>query len=144
MASTLSGNSAFFGGGIYGGSTTVSYSTLSGNTAREGGNIGRSGIVSLRNSIVVAGSAGGNCEDVAQLTSRGNNLSDTTSCFPGGTQGDIVTTTPLLGPLALHGPGTAKTHALLPGSPAIDGVTFNPTDCPGQTGTDQRGLPVVC
>jgi len=32
----------------------------------------------------------------------------------------------------MNAPGTTMTHALLPGSPAIDGVTFNPTDCDGE------------
>ncbi|MGE0825951.1 MAG: choice-of-anchor Q domain-containing protein [Candidatus Binatia bacterium] len=53
-----------------------------------------------------------------QITSLGHNLSSDTSC--GLTRpGDLVGVDPLLGPLQDNG-GPTLTHALLPGSPAID------------------------
>lgn len=147
-----SANSAGRGGGIINFTTraTITNSTFADNSASIAGGAmfnfsGNS--MRLRNSIVVR-SPGGNCD--AAIISLGNNLSDTTECFPGGTQGDVVSPTPLLGALAIHAPGTTATYALLPGSPAIDGVTFNPVDCPGgplpgpgtptPITTDQRGV----
>lgn len=136
--STFSGNSAAFGGAIQNvGSMSVINSTFSGNSAGTGGAIRNLQYFNLQNSIVVASPAGGNC--AGAITSLGNNLSDTAGCFQHGVQGNIVSPTPLLGPLALNAPGTTKTHALLPGSPAIDGVTFSPSDCPATVVTDQRG-----
>jgi hypothetical protein len=55
------------------------------------------------------------------------------TCFPGG--GDQIVGTALLGPLANNG-GPTATHALLPGSPAID--TAVNTFCPA---VDQRSEP---
>jgi hypothetical protein len=125
--STLSGNTAPVGGGIFSlGSMTLTYSTVSDNAAVAGGALYVGGTASVRNSILAHNTAPANCEIVfATLTSLGNNLSDDTSCIAGGTQGDIVAVTPLLGPLALNAPGATMTQALLAGSPAIDGVTFN-------------------
>jgi hypothetical protein len=58
----------------------------------------------------------------------------------GGGTNIIITDNPLLGPLADNG-GPTKTHALLPGSPAIDaGWTFDA----GVISTDQRGVPRPC
>ncbi len=81
----------------------------------------------------------------ATLQSLGHNLdSDGSSGLTDGVNGDLVGTagTPLearLGPLQDNG-GPTRTHALLPGSPALDagvGVDVN-----GNTvATDQRGLP---
>ncbi|MFN8634357.1 MAG: Ig-like domain-containing protein [Chloroflexota bacterium] len=119
----------------------VTSSTLSGNSAESGGGVFNTGLstVHLRNSILVNSPAGGNCFGNL-IRSDGNNLSDTAACFAGGSQGDIVSSTPGLGPLALNAPGTTMTHALLDGSPAIDGVTFNPTDCGTSIARDQRGV----
>ena len=51
-----------------------------------------------------------------------------------GCGGSIASKDPLLGPLADNG-GPTFTHALLPGSPAIDAASTN--WCPD---TDQRGV----
>ena len=79
------------------------------------------------------------------MTSLGSNLiGDSTggSGYVDGTNGDLVGTTgnPLdakLNPLSDNG-GPTQTHALLPGSPAID--LGNNTDA---LATDQRGQPRV-
>lgn len=66
---------------------------------------------------------------------------NTTNCFVTGPQGGlIVGQDPLLGPLQNNG-GTTQTHALLPGSPAIDtGAPLGCTDDSGNPLTiDQRG-----
>jgi cadherin-like protein len=138
LNSTINGNSATVGGNIYNqGTITIRNSTLSDGFAFSGagGIHSATGTVSLRNSIVVAsGGPGPNCVGV---TSLGNNLSDTDDCFTGDSHANIQSSSPGLAPLALNAPGTTKTHALLPGSPAIDGVTDDPTDCPA---ADQRGV----
>ena len=75
-----------------------------------------------------------NCSPTGQLGSGGYNLSSDASCRLTG-QGDLQGAAPLLGSLADNG-GPTRTHALLPGSPAIDA---GPIDgCPA---TDQRGQP---
>ena len=57
--STLSGNSATYGGGIfeYGGTVTVENSTLSGNSALIGGGIHNDGTVTVQNSTISGNSA---------------------------------------------------------------------------------------
>ncbi|MGH7268037.1 MAG: choice-of-anchor Q domain-containing protein, partial [Candidatus Rokuibacteriota bacterium] len=72
------------------------------------------------------------CEGV--ITSLGHNIDGGTTC--GFTQpSDRSETEPRLGPLASNG-GWTRTHALLPGSPAIDGGSAGA--CPP---ADQRGVP---
>jgi CSLREA domain-containing protein len=141
--STLSGNSAvFFGGGILNLDTVeVTNSTFSGNSARPGdggGGVHSSrGSFTLRNTIVANSPSGGNCAGVI-IDGLGNLQ------FPGMDCGaTIPVADPLLGPLAANdGPapdppdGPTKTHALQPGSPAIDTAVL--ASCPL---TDQRGVP---
>src|SRR6476646_2780786 len=161
---TISGNSAMFeGGGIFGGGTissctisgnrttvghsrgggisgsgTITNSTFSDNVAADGGNICATccpvqlGNTILKNgNILVLGSG--------TVTSLGYNLSsDNGGGFLTG-PGDQINTDPLLGPLQDNG-GPTLTHALLPGSPAID--TGDPNFTPPPT-YDQRGNPFV-
>ena len=62
-------------------------------------------------------------------------VSDPSGCvISGTTAGNQLGTDPRLGPLADNG-GPTLTHALLPGSPAIDAVTAG--NCPA---ADQRGV----
>lgn len=134
---TLSANSAAKGGGLYSwsyyGSPLVNV-TLNGNSATQGQSIYRdtasshNGAVSLKNTILVAGPLTSNC--AGGVTDDGHNLQGPgTSC---GTT--IPTADPLLGPLTDNG-GRTQTHALLPGSPAINAGTND--GCPA---TDQRGF----
>lgn len=80
------------------------------------------------------------------LLSQGYNLiGDTSGCFIGGDiSGNLTGVDPLLGPLQDNG-GPTFTHALLPGSPAIN--AGNPAGCTDHLGnsllTDQRGMPRV-
>lgn len=149
--STISGNSAVFGGGIYnvGGTLgsaalSVNNSTLSGNSATtKGGGIYNladfrgSAPVDIRDSILNAGAAGENIfNNAGFITSYGYNLS---SDDGGGYligPGDQINIDPMLGPLQDNG-GPSFTHALLPGSPAID--TGDPSFTPPPF-YDQRGL----
>jgi hypothetical protein len=128
-SSTLSGNSAQIGGGIYNsknGKVTVSSSTLSDNSASGvGGGIYTFGNALVSNSIIANSSSGGDCDGVP-LTNGEHNLVEDNSCgFTGGSD-------PKLGSLADNG-GPTWTHALLPGSPAIDAGDTTLT-------SDQRGV----
>jgi hypothetical protein len=129
------------GGAIFidSGTVNIANSTLSGNLALNGGGGIRviGGTVNIKNTIV-ANSTGGDCSVAAPgiLNALGVNFSMDGTC-PGFTQ---VTAAQLnLGPLQNSG-GPTKTHALLPGSVAIDAVT----DCTDLAGNliaqDQRGM----
>jgi hypothetical protein len=75
-----------------------------------------------------------NCNSPVQ-TSAGHNLEDGNTCgFVGGTDQSNVAATGLDPNLASNG-GATKTHALLPGSPAIDAGIASVGE-----GADQRGL----
>jgi hypothetical protein len=130
--STFSGNTAANGGAIYNfasiysddtttGAMTVVSTTFVNNTISNNNN----GDLTLMNSIV----AGADCSGT--ITDGLGNLSTGSGC----PSASIVTLDDLkLGLLALNAPGTTPTHALLPGSFAIDTAVG---DCPL---TDQRGV----
>jgi predicted outer membrane repeat protein len=164
--STISGNSAATsGGGIYGGVIEISNSTISGNSAGSSGggiynvhnfpyplNVANSTIsgnsaatcgggicgggVEIGNTILNA-NASGNIQ--ASVTSHGYNISSDDGGGHLNGPGDQINTDPLLGPLQDNG-GPTLTHALLPGSPAIDAgdPNFHPPPF-----NDQRGCPRV-
>jgi len=165
--STVSGNTAVYGGAIWnlGGSLALTNSTVSSNVATDAGGGGivneanltlvsttlagnsatqigtaiwNSGTVSLRNTIVA-----GDCEIVAPLSSLGGNIeSEGNTCGLGHPTDQVSVPTPLLllGPLQDNG-GPTMTHALLPGSEAIDWIPEAMCiDAEGQPlTTDQRG-----
>ena len=139
MNSTISGNSAgTSGGGIYNFpySLNVANSTITGNSAPSGGGIYNVGSSEISNTILNAGASGENIfNDGGTITSLGFNLSsDDGGGYLTG-PGDQINTDPLLGPLQDNG-GPTFTHALLPGSPAID--TGDPNFIPPPF-NDQRG-----
>src|SRR5437667_8112882 len=125
--STLSGNSAsFVGGGVNDNtangtaSITVTNSTLSENTSA---NISmfKEGVLDIGNTVLKAAVSGVNLEiaKLATVTSRGYNVcSDNGGGFLTG-PGDQINTDPMLGPLQDNG-GPTFSHALLPGSPALN------------------------
>ena len=190
---TISGNSASYGGGIYNNfdaTLTITSSTISGNAANYGGGIANLEVLSISSSTIsnnTAESSGGGIDSAAALstftltssTVTGNSAGDadggggidvgsvgtvTNSIIAnspsggdiglgpageGGVYGDfnlvgdglnvggfpgVITGDPLLGPLADNG-GPTLTHALLPGSPAIDAGDDSVTET-----EDQRGL----
>jgi CSLREA domain-containing protein len=141
LLATISGNSASDrGGGIFndaGATVLITDSTLSKNTsAAEGGGIYRVGTVTMGGSILAANTAGTTGADIfGTLTSLGHNLIGSTAGGSGFRSDDFQDLDPHLGPLQDNG-GPTFTHALLLGSPAINGNT-------AQTSTtdDQRGLP---
>jgi hypothetical protein len=148
--STFSSNSAINlnGGAIYndgasGNATAqVKNSTFSGNTAGDTGggifNMGSSGIaiVEIGDTVLNAGAAGANiANEAGTVTSDGYNLSsDNGGGYLNG-PGDQINTNPMLDVLQNNG-GPTFTHALLPGSPAID--TGDPNFMPPPL-YDQRG-----
>ena len=161
--STIAGNTALKGGGgiampFVNAKLSVTNSTLSGNSAPVGAGIkieesmvlqhvtiahnNGSGLhvadanatVTLLNSIIA--NNGQNCTAVGPevLLVGEQSLSSDNSCpflMPGA---NLSNTNPLLGPLQFNH-GETQTHALLPGSPAIDGA--HAIDC---TPVDQRGV----
>jgi hypothetical protein len=145
--STISGNSSDTGtgGGIYNfnASLRITNSTITGNSAGSGGGIYNDGsqgasVVEISNTILNAGASGENIfNNSGTVTSDGYNLSsDDGGGYLTG-PGDQINTDPLLGPLQNNG-GPTFTHALLPGSPAIDAGDPNFVPPPS---TDQRGCP---
>jgi hypothetical protein len=137
---TISGNSAQYGGGLLVTNidpSTILNSTITANLDPVGtgtGGIYAASAVSFKNTIV-ANNDGDECWDISGLniTSLGYNIEDTNTCGFSAT-GDQHSTNPLLGLLANNG-GETLTHALLPGSPAIDGGTN--AGCPAK---DQRNV----
>src|SRR6266404_4033771 len=145
---TVSGNSALFGGGIINNGfqgnapVTLKNNTVSGNSANQGGgiyNIGKNfvgGSVSVAKTIFKTGATGGNIwNDAGMITSLGYSLSNDDGGGYLTGPGDQINTDPLLGPFQDNG-GPTLTHALLPGSPAIDAGDPNFTPPPLY---DQRG-----
>jgi hypothetical protein len=157
VQSTISGNSAYAtegnpsaiarGGGLYTFRVLVTGSTITGNSAEaednggafsaRGANVYASEGVTAGNTIV-ADPLGGidSCAGalIAEYTSAGFNLDEDGSCGFGKSS-DLVEVVAGLDPVLKDNGGPTPTHALLPGSIAIDrGASFGLT-------TDQRGLP---
>jgi hypothetical protein len=133
--STLSGNFAGYGGGIFNQSILVTLTnvTLTANRANSGGGLYvNAGSPLLHNTLIagnVRGATGTTRDDVhGHLNASGdyNLIGDGTGMtgLINGVNGNLVGSAaapidPLLGPLQDNGEPT-QTHALLPGSPAID------------------------
>lgn len=132
MNSTLSGNYASLSGGGIKGSGVITNSTISGN---DGGGIVANGPFEIGDTILKAGTGTNISNNGGTITSHGYNVcSDNGGGFLNG-PGDQINTDPILGPLQNNG-GPTLTHALLPGSPAIDAgdPSFTPPPL-----YDQRG-----
>jgi len=146
--STVSGNKAEgSGAGINtSGTTNINNVTITNNTGTPpwSGGGGISGNANIKNTIIAGNTADSNPDCQGTLNSQGYNLIQyTNGCTIGGdTTGNIIGVSSSLGPLQDNG-GSTLTHALLPGSPAIN--TGNPA-VPGSGGNaceaaDQRGIP---
>ena len=136
--STITGNSAWRGGGVAGGGN-IAHTTFSNNSASvAGGTLYLSSPLELGNTILKAGASGVNIfNSGGSLITDGYNVcSDNGSGFLTG-PGDQINTDPMLGPLQDNG-GPTFTHALLPGSPAIDAgdPKFTPPPYYDQRGPD--------
>jgi hypothetical protein len=147
---TISGNSASddvsgYGGGILNaGTMTLTNCTIADNSASgspgQGGGFYTGGVNTMTfvNTIVANNTATGGGDNGynsggMSVTSLGYNIDSQDTCGFHQTS-DQTNTDPLLGPLQDNG-GPSFTHALLPGSPAIDAGT-----CTGAPTTDQRGV----
>jgi hypothetical protein len=122
--STISDNFGNYGGAILNDAPcnlTVEESTLSGNSASNpGGDILNFGETTIRDTILNAGEFGGTLfNDGGTVTSLGYNLASDDGGGALTGPGDQINTDPMLGPLQDNG-GPTFTHALLPGSPAIN------------------------
>ncbi|MCA9940809.1 MAG: hypothetical protein KC418_19360 [Anaerolineales bacterium] len=142
-----------FGGGVMAvglnaaSSLTLINTTIANNTASSsGGGLANlkfnvSANVNSRNTLVGDNSSPGNasCYNFqGTLTSQGNNLEDHNTCqFTQGS--DKVNTNPLLGQLKDNG-GPTETHALLPGSGAINAGSNAACAVPPINNLDQRGV----
>jgi predicted outer membrane repeat protein len=143
---TVSGNSAAVeGGGVHATTLTLLNCTVAENSAHTGGGVFHvvGGSALVRNTIVAQNLAQLSGPDASgAFTSQGHNLIGDVTGSTGltdGVNGDRVGTAsnPIdarLGALKKNG-GPTRTHALLPGSPAIDRG-----DNASQSPTDQRGL----
>jgi hypothetical protein len=158
---TISGNSTnLAGGGIrqQDGSLGLTHCTITGNTADAdadglgggGGIYGALKSVLVKNTIIAdnglgAGSAASGPDVDGVFTSQGYNLignaADSTGFGVAGDQvgSDEVPINPLLGRLSHNLPGDTATHALLPGSPALDWIPYGVNGCGTEITSDQRG-----
>jgi hypothetical protein len=142
---TVSGNSALStGAGIHNTATlTLLNSTIVSNRVwlsegvSAGGGVWNSGTVQTRNSIFAWNTSLQGPDLYGAIDSDGFNLiQNTNDCsITGVTTGNLSGADPLLGPLRDNG-GPTWTHALMPGSPAIDAGTSD-----AAPGADQRGVP---
>jgi beta-glucanase (GH16 family) len=148
--STISGNTAsgWHGGAVFytDGGLTLLNTTVVSNTAPAGttgglmiATFGPANVtMNMRNSIV-ANNSGTECAVVADgggtvtLTSLGHNLASDASCNLNAAGDKPSVANALVDQLAANG-GPTWTHALLPGSPALDAADAS---CPA---TDQRGV----
>jgi hypothetical protein len=147
--STISGNTAtgWHGGAIFhtDGALKISNSTIANNVGPDWapsaifvGSYNPAVVPSLELiNTIITGNHWYACEQfasggVVSLVSGGHNLIQDATCNP--VASDAVVADALIGPLADNG-GPTLTHALLPGSPAIDAA--DDAACPA---TDQRGI----
>ncbi len=155
MGTTVSGNDGRRGGGIYSGSGDVmlSGSTLTGNSADDNGGAiyNRDGTTTISGSLIAGNTATGAGNEISNAFGTvsldaynliGDSTQTTGEALNGVATGatDLLATSDglnialasILGPLAANG-GPTQTHALMPGSPALDAANSAGT-------TDQRGL----
>jgi hypothetical protein len=139
--STISGNStagaSADGGGIRAVNLTLLQSTITDNHAHGavGGGVYFHTSSTISGTILAGNTASGGSADINGIPTINFSLIGTGVTPDAGTSGNnIVTDVPLLGPLADNG-GPTQTHALLPGSLALDASNSSLL-------TDQRGLPV--
>jgi hypothetical protein len=147
--STISGNDASVGGGIWNGRglVRIEYSTITGNSAvGQGDGVWSAGNSSTRTDVLSSIIAGNNGDDDVHTNGEPNEFVSLGYNLIGGgndlgafnqTGDQTGVTNPLLAPLAFNG-GPTPTHALLPGSPAMD--SGNPSFA-APPGFDQRGAP---
>ena len=154
LNSTVSGNNATEGGGLYSrsdqaNSMIVRFSTVASNTAANGAGGIHNGFTTVIEAGLIAGNSdqtdtSPDCLEGQPIASAGYSLfGENTGCVADG-RGDqtvdpAVVFTDVLGPLQDNGGGTL-THALQPGSPALNLVPADMARCGTGVTTDQRGV----
>jgi hypothetical protein len=163
--STISGNDVLTsnggsGGGISGsGTLTVTTSIISGDTSfyTDGGGMFNSGTLTVTHTLVAGNTAPTGPEIFNSVTYGGTVLADNSNLFGGdGNAGEVgfspgaadvvppkgVLLSEILNPTLAPNGGPTQTHALVPGSPAIDAAGPACLDASGAPlVTDQRGRP---
>ena len=142
---TVSGNvaSSLGGGGIssFSGTMLLDFVTVAGNSGPSAGGIQRAlSTLTMRNSLVADNIGGGSPDCSGVITTGGyNHIENLTGCtFALGT-GDVSGVDPGLLGLADNG-GLTETHALTPGSAALDAIPAGTNGCGTTETTDQRGV----
>jgi predicted outer membrane repeat protein len=145
--STVSGNTAGYGGGISlvdNGVLNLNRVTVSHNIAiTAGGGISlTAGSTAYVLSTIIANNVGDDCAGRNYFNDLRYNLIEDGSCITDSTS---ISGDPNLGPLADNGGNSGigyplLTHALLPGSPAVDHVPNGQNSCGSAGVTDQRGV----
>jgi CSLREA domain-containing protein len=162
--SSLSGNNAQSGGGVYNNTGPSSglylhFSTVAGNSASgTGGGIFNNGVAVIDSSILAGNSANSSttdatadCLESSALTFAGYSLFGSATGCSAAAPTDLTVIpatvfTSVLGPLEDNGgPLTASgspalTHALLPGSLALDYLPQGSSGCGVWVDSDQRGI----
>jgi CSLREA domain-containing protein len=137
LNTTVSGNTTTAaGGGIFSmGSLSITSSTISGNSSNDSAGLWVLRETDIFSTIIAGNSPGPNCKtlDGYTITSLGRNLDSGSTCAF-SSPGDLINSDPRLGPLQNNG-GQTYTHALQPGSPALNAA--GTAGCPPK---DQRGL----
>ncbi|WP_461065697.1 beta strand repeat-containing protein, partial [Spirosoma horti] len=120
---------------VSGGTQKLINTTITANTGGDGAifNANRGAAIILKNCIVAGNTANisGTVDAASSFNLIGSGGADG---LTNGVNNNIVGVNPLLAPLADYG-GTAQTHALLPGSPAINAGTAS-----GSPTVDARGV----
>jgi hypothetical protein len=146
--STLSNNHAQQdGGAIFNDADAIvelRNSTLAYNSSERVGSSLHSGWngdpeIRLANSIILTDASIGNCGGEGTITSLGHNIDTGNTCNLTAA-GDLPNTNLILASLQDYG-GPTWTHALLPGSPALDAGDDVVCAAPPVNGVDQRGVP---
>jgi hypothetical protein len=147
--STVSGNSANYGGAIYmaGGYSAMmlDFSTVAfSSAAAEGGGIykdisGPTGPISISNSIVANNTAPSKPDIGGEITSADyNHIGNVTGGVFAPAPHDVVGSDPQIGPLANNG-GPTLTHLPAITSPVVNSIPFGANGCGSTISTDQRG-----
>jgi CSLREA domain-containing protein len=143
--STISSNTARLGSAIFtkDGSATLRSSTVAANVGTPSVYVTSeyfSSAIYIRASIIDQKESGCGPEKTPFIVSEGYNIDSGGSCRFFG-RGDQFPKDPLLGPLQDNG-GPTQTHALLPGSPAVDLIPqYEVLNSPGFVPSmDQRGI----
>lgn len=135
---TFSGNTADNGGGMYNemmeDAPTLTNCTFSGNNASSGGGMYNTASEPSVTNCIFWDASGGEISNDSSSPDISFCVVANKDVGTGGASSDIISADPRLGPLAWNG-GPTRTHALLPGSPAIDAAS--PDVAPD---ADQRGM----